>query len=290
MAYFLFIDESGHDRGASPYEVLAGVAVEDRDLWNLVQAVQEAEIKHFGRRYSTERSELKGTKLLKRKAFRLAAQLDPIPAEERRLLARSCLDQGATASRRELTALSQAKLAYVQEVLDLCLRFRCKTFASIVDRTAPYPASDQHLRKDYAYLFERFFYFLEDRGATSSGIIVFDELERSQSHLLVNQTDRYFKFTANGKQRSSLIIPEPLFVHSDLTTGIQLADLVAYTISWGFRTSGMEQSARGELADYVDLICRMRHRTEREVDSNRHFVIWSFAIIHDLRGAEEREP
>jgi len=32
MAYFLFVDESGHDQGESPYEVLGGIAVEDRDL------------------------------------------------------------------------------------------------------------------------------------------------------------------------------------------------------------------------------------------------------------------
>ena len=31
MAYFLFIDESGQDHRDSPYEVLAGVAIEDRD-------------------------------------------------------------------------------------------------------------------------------------------------------------------------------------------------------------------------------------------------------------------
>ena len=31
------------------------------------------------------------------------------------------------------------------------------------------------LRKDYAYLFERFFYFLEDNAAREQGIVVFDE-------------------------------------------------------------------------------------------------------------------
>jgi hypothetical protein len=36
MAWVLFIDESGHDRKASPYEVLAGIAVRDRDLWPLI--------------------------------------------------------------------------------------------------------------------------------------------------------------------------------------------------------------------------------------------------------------
>ena len=37
------------------------------------------------------------------------------------------------------------------------------------------------LRKDYAYLFERFYYSLEDKEASPAGIIVFDELEKSLS-------------------------------------------------------------------------------------------------------------
>ena len=50
MAYFLFIDESGQDRTASPYEVLAGIAVEDQDLWNLIVAIQQLEERIFMRR------------------------------------------------------------------------------------------------------------------------------------------------------------------------------------------------------------------------------------------------
>ena len=94
MAYLLFIDESGQDHQESPYEVLAGMAVEDRDLWNLVKAIQEAELRCFGCRYTAGRQELKGKKLLKRKTFRLAAQMPPFPDEERREFARACLNEG----------------------------------------------------------------------------------------------------------------------------------------------------------------------------------------------------
>ena len=72
--------------------------------------------------------------------------------------------------------------------------------------------------------FERFFYYLEDVGPTAYGIVVFDELDKVQSHLLVGQMDRYFKLTIRGRHRSGQILAEPLFVHSDLTTGVQLAD------------------------------------------------------------------
>jgi len=152
MAYFLFIDESGQDRRESPYEVLAGVAIEDRDLWNLIQAIREAEIRHFGGRYTLGTRELKAKKLLKRKVFRHAQQMASIPDEERRVLARRCLEQGAMAGMREITALAQTKVAYVANLLDVCARFRCKVFASIVDRDAPIPPDPSYLRKDYVYL------------------------------------------------------------------------------------------------------------------------------------------
>lgn len=288
MAYFLFVDESGQDHNASPYEVLAGVAVEDRDLWNLVKALQEAEIRHFGTRYSADSRECKAKKMLKSKTFKQANQQVDIPEREQAILARQCLESGATAGRLEMTALARAKIAYVREAIDICARYRCYAFASIVDKKSPAPTKT-HLRKDYAYLFERFFYFLEDKRTSPSGIIVFDELEKTQSHILVNQMDSYFKNTYKGQQRASLIIPEPFFVHSDLTTGIQLADLVAYIISWGVRFEGMHEPAREELRDLSYQVCNLRYRAVREVNDDPNYIIWSFAVIPDLRPRDERE-
>lgn len=138
-------------------------------------------------------------------------------------------------------------------------------------------------------MFERFYYFLEDVGPTTFGVVVFDELEKVQSQLLVGQMDRYFKRTQPGRQRASRILPEPFFVHSDLTTGIQIADLVAYLVSWGFRMRTMAQPARAELAGYVAQMARLRHQAIREVDGNPRFAVWSFAFITDLRPQVERD-
>ena len=185
-------------------------------------------------------------------------------------------------------ALAQAKLDYVSDVLEIGARFRGRAFASIVDKDSPMPAPD-HLRKDYAYLFERFFYFLEDIGPSAFGVAVFDELEKVQSHLLVNQMDRYFKRTMRGRQRAGRILPEPFFVHSDLTTGVQIADLVSYILSWGLRLRAMTKPARTELEGYAAQVRQLRHRSVREVGGNREFAVWSFAFITDLRSQMERE-
>jgi len=287
MAYFLFIDESGQDRRESPYEVLAGIAVKDQDLWNLVQALRDAELRHFGVRYTADRGELKAKRLLKAKTFRLAAQMPPIPPDLRRELAADCLLNGSTAGRSQLTALAQAKLAYVEEALEICARFRCKAFASLIPADAPRPAGGEFLRKDYAYLFERYFYFLEDPDREALGLVIFDELERIQSHILIEQMNRYFWATWKGRTRASQIVPEPFFVHSELTTGVQIADLVAYILSWGFRLPGMAEPARAELQGMVERVCQLRHRAIRERMGNPQFVIWSFALINDLRAREE---
>jgi hypothetical protein len=220
MSYLLFMDESGHDRVISPREVLAGVAIEDRDLWNFIGEVHQAEIRHFGRRVSAGLRELKGEKLLKRKVFRHAGQMEPMELEGRRRLAKACLGRGDThrgdpsggnPTRAELTALGQAKLAFVEEILTLCARYRIHAFASIIPQSAPRTEGD-FLRKDYAFLFERYFYFLEDRGPEVQGLVIFDERERSQSHLLINQLTRYFRDTAKGRMRASRVIPEPFVV------------------------------------------------------------------------------
>jgi hypothetical protein len=187
--------------------------------------------------------------------------------DEIAIFAKQALDDGAAASVKNLKALALAKLNYVREVFEFCARFRCKAFASIVETDAQ-PTVTDGLRKDYAYLFERFFYFLEDQRPVEHGIIVFDELEKSKSHVLIDQAHKYFKDSATGRHRASLIVPEPFFVHSELTTGVQIADLIAYVVSWGFRLTQMAKPAR----DSVYQNCGLRPREVRLLDSTNHVL------------------
>jgi hypothetical protein len=203
-------------------------------------------------------------------------------------MAKFALDFGAQANVQHLKALVMAKLAYVDEVFNIYLRHHCRAFASIVETSAEKTSSDG-LRKDYAYLFERFFYYLEDRNYVEQGIVVFDELDKTKSHLLIDQAHKYFKETATGRHRASLIVPEPFFVHSDLTTGVQIADLIAYITSWGFRTPGMLKPARQELGALAAHVSKMRDKAIRFRNGNPNFVIWSFAHITDLRTKLERD-
>jgi hypothetical protein len=287
MAHFLFIDESGYDERESPYCALAGIAVKDSKVWQFIDAIARLENNLFGMRYSVEKEEFKGKKFLKKKVFRHASLFPPIDPEERRALAFDCIRGGSGASNMKLCALAQAKIEFVAEVLSLAAEFDCRAFASVVMPGAPKPESDP-LRKDYSYLFERFYYFLEDLGIEEQGAIVFDELDKSQSKILLGQMERYFVETNRGRIRSRQVIPQPFFVHSDLTTLVQVADLIAYIMSWAWRLPKMTTAARSELAPYCTLIDSLRYRAERRIQGKPRFSVWSFAYITDLRCAAER--
>jgi hypothetical protein len=295
----LFIDESGHDHGDAPYEVLAAVAVAESDLWNLIQAIRAAEIQFFGVHLAEVGVEFKGNKLLKNKTFRHARQGPAIEPNRCRDLARSFLMKGWRESqggapepraRDEFTAYGQAVNGFVSRILEICARHRAKTFAALVSTNAPRAADPNMLRRDYAFLFQRFYYFLEDRSPTEMGLVVFDELEKAKSRILIQQMERYFLETERGYQRSSRIVPEPFFVHSDLTTAVQLADIVAYCFNWGIRLNKMDEATRPEIEPFAELAFNMRYVGKRfdEADG-KEWAVYGIFYVDDLRPKQERE-
>jgi len=291
VAYLFFVDESGLDTKHCPYEVLAGVSVEDSRCWSLIAQIRSAELNIFGRRYPKE---LKGKHLLDRATFRHAhyPALGTLSEQDRVLHCRAGLDEGEAArcegrpsahKRVHLVALGQARVAFCHRVLELCAQHQSRFFASIVDCTAPRPGSDV-LRKDYKYLFERFYAYLDNTSTNAQGIVVFDEIERSASHVLIGQMAQYFQGTRVGRLRAGRILPEPLFVHSDLTTLIFAADLIAYIILWGARIPGMSNEPRPELGELAKAVLSRRYRCESEDG----YDLWSFKYIRDLRPEPER--
>lgn len=295
----LFIDESGHDHHEMPCEVLAGVAVSECNLWNLVKAVRAAEKDYFGDYLRNLRvTELKAKKLLKRKRFRSAWRRVGIPEDELPALARSALMKGISASEdggaagavteRELVAYSRQVLKFVDEVVNIAARYEVRVIASVVDIKSPRPDTGM-LRKDYVYLFERYFYLLEGQPAHERGLVVFDELEKTKAKVLIQQMAAYFLGTQNGRYRSARIVPEPFFVHSELTTGVFLADLAAYTLGWGWRRPPMPQPAREELAPYAAKLQDMQFVGEKpKIDGSGNWNLYGITYFDDQRSQSAR--
>lgn len=295
----LFIDESGHDHHQMPCEVLAGVAVAEDNLWNLIQAIRAAEKDNFGDYLRNLRvTEIKAKRLLKRKRFRSAGRPVNIAEGELVPLAHTALTKGMEASRagsadsgateRELVAYSRCVLRFVDDVLDIAARHNVQVFASVVDISAPRPAPGL-LRKDYVYLFERYFYFLETLPPRERGLVVFDELDKAKAHILIQQMAAYFLGTTTGRYRSSRVVPEPFFVHSELTTGIFLADLAAYVLGWAWRLKKMPQPRRDELAGFAQELHEMQFHGQKLLsDRSDAMLLHGIIYLDDLRGHSEK--
>jgi len=294
----LFIDESGHDLVSTPYEVLAGMAVAETELWNLIEAIRSEEMRIFGINLRAAGAEIKGVKSLKKKTFRLASEGAVIPEAERRDLVRTLLLDGVAAhaehrqakvTSRQLVAYGQARLDFIRSLFALMGRFRVRVFAAMVENGAPRPTGKTYLRKDYAFLLERFFYYLEDRSTTEMGLVVFDELDKARSRILIDQLGAYCRDTLTGYVRSSRIVPEPFFVHSDLTTVIQLADIVAYSLNWGTRLNRMTKPTRPELEEFANAAFNLRYVGRRQdVQNGDDRPVYGVFYLDDLRPRNER--
>lgn len=290
-----FVDESGIDLGQAPYLVLAGVSIAEAQVWPMAQAFEKlrAEILRFE---PDSQYEVKGSKLLKTRVFRHAQLREKMSPDERAVAIERLLEKNAAgdpANRDELAALAQAKLEFVDRVLDLAGAHEMKTFASMVPRDAPQQQNRSFLRKDFSYLFQRIHCHVCDQGDDAHGVMIFDEQDPALSQRLLDQIHRYFRGTDNGRHRAERMIPMPFFVHSDLTPAIQIADLVAYILNWGLRMPRMSEPGREELKPFADKVFALRYKG-REVHRKRKLSrrgkrIWGIAYIPDLRTRIERE-
>ena len=239
MTWLFFMDESGHDHKQMPLEVRGGVALHVSKIWEFVRAWHRLELDAFGAALVDFKKEIKGAKLIDKDRYRWAMQGDWLSANERRKHARAFLSKGAQhlqPQRIEFLAYGQACLEMARGIFELLQSHEAKLFASAIPRGTKPPADfkqPDYLRKDHVFLFERFFYFLE--AQKDHGLLVMDESDKIEDKRFVAKAERYFTNTAVGRQRTAWIVPSPLFVSSDMSVGVQAADLCLYCINLGFR-------------------------------------------------------
>jgi Protein of unknown function (DUF3800) len=239
MTWLLFMDESGHDHRQMPMEVRGGVALHVNKIWDFVRAWQRLELDAFGVHRSNFKIEVKGSKLLNKDRFATSAQRPWLPDVERRKLVQAFLSKSRARqqiSSVEFAAYGQACIEMARGAFELLTSHDAKLFASAIPCGVRPPlefTQEDYLRKDQVFLFERFFYFLESQK--SFGLLVMDETEKSGDRKFVSRIEQYFSRTQTGRQRTAWIVPSPLFVSSDMSVGVQAADLCLYAINWGFR-------------------------------------------------------
>ncbi len=239
MSWLLFMDESGHDHKNMPFEVRGGVALHASKVWPFIRDWKEVAESAFGSDFTELGGEIKGSKLLDKKRFEWSDSHSTLGEAERHKGVNRFLTQKRqklSLTKRDFAAYGQASLMMADRIFDLLQRHDAVLFASLIPRGIRKPQQfsfDHYLRKDHIFLQERFFYFLESKS--ESGLFVMDQTEKQNDRRFVRRLQDYYMKTQTGRSRTQWIVPSPLFVDSDMSPGVQAADLCLYVINWGFR-------------------------------------------------------
>ena len=239
MSWLLFMDESGHDHKNMPMEVRGGVAIHASKIWPFIRDWNDARDEIFGKEFVKLGGEIKGSKLLQKQKFSWAGQMPSLDDTARRKGVRRFLTlkhQNTSPKRLDFTAYGQASIMMAERIFDLLFRHEAVLFASMIPRGVKPPENFEfghYLRKDHIFLQERFFYFLEYKR--ENGLFVMDQTEKRQDKRFVKRLQDYYAKTRIGRQRTQWIVPVPLFVDSEMSVGVQAADLCLFCINWGYR-------------------------------------------------------
>jgi hypothetical protein len=242
----------------------------------------------FGAELSQYKKEIKGCKLLDKDRLKWAQQGPIMPDEERRKLCRAFFTKGLEGKpprRDEFTAYGQACRSMAQGILELLCEHDVRLFAAAVPRTIRRPTDvnyEEYLRKDHVFLFERYFYFLEEKN--EDGLVVMDESDQTEDARFVRRLHNYFQRTVTGRYRASRIVPVPFFVASDMAIPVQAADLCIYCVNWGFRlpTQGMVATERLDVKNLtIDWITRLQYHGEGYNRDGATFKTHGIVFVED---------
>jgi len=283
MGWLLFLDESGHDHLTMPYEVRGGIALHAGKIWPFVQGLQRLEIDVFGAPLALFRKEIKGCTLLDKDRFRWANQDNLMDDAERRKHCRGFLTKGLEKlqpTRQEFTAYGQACLAWVRGMFQLLLQHDAVLFAAVIPQSVIKPdtyEAVEFLRKDQVFLLERYYYFLEEKQ--EHGLLVMDEVDKTDDRRFVKRLESYFRKTQTGQFRSQWIVPVPFFVASDMAYPVQVADVCIYCVNCGFRY-GTEMMAPHR-QDITDEFSPWLHRLQYRGEASREGITFrSYGIVY----------
>lgn len=294
MSYMLFMDESGHDHHALPYEVRGGICLEVGQVWEFTQKMKRLEFACFGDHLRNYGSEIKATKLLEKKRFKWAAATTKFPAEQRRELARGFLARTARGENPPpdmWRAYGQASIEMARGLISLLGRNDVYAFASLIPKGSarkPDDVPEDFIRKDLTFLFERFYYFLEDQN--SNGLLVLDETDRVDDRRYLRRMERYFSAHDKGRQHSGLILPSPLFTGSEMSYAIQAADVLIYILATAYRPphSDIQAVRRDDVSNLVGgLLPKLVYKTTRTAQDGTRFRSESIFLVEEPWGAKE---
>ena len=109
---------------------------------------------------------------------------------------------------------------------------------------------EQMHKKAYEILLERIQHYMEHKHKKHNALIVMDDTGEQLNRKVTSMHSRLLG-AGNNNMKFSNIIEYPFFVSSELSTGVQLADLIAYTTYYTFKHNEPEYSYMKKIRPYI---------------------------------------
>ena len=113
--------------------------------------------------------------------------------------------------------------------------------ASVIDKRYlyEYMNGEQLHKKDYEFLLERIQHYMRQYQRKHNALIVMDDTGKNLNRAVASK-HAWFQREGNRNMRFRKIVEYPFFVSSELSNGIQLADILAYNIYRAFKSEDMD--------------------------------------------------
>ncbi len=143
-------------------------------------------------------------------------------------------------------------------------------FAVVIDKRQLRSWMDtaQLQRKAYELLLERMQLFLAEFHSKHNGLVVADQVSREASRSLAMKHAYFLAGGTSSGCRLRNIVEMPFFVRSELSNGVQLADLCAYNV---YRAFKLEQPSYPYFQRILPFFYRSQNTSGRKIDGLKLF-------------------
>jgi hypothetical protein len=152
-------------------------------------------------------------------------------------------DPKARAQRPFLAALYEPERTELVEVFyEQLIVHKMNAFSVVVDKRHLHPHMDRSKlhRKAWELLVERVQSFLEIEHHKHNGVLITDDISREDNRSLAMKHAHLLAEGTSASKHLRHITEMPMFVRSELSNGVQLADLVSYNIYRAFKRNDFE--------------------------------------------------
>lgn len=232
----VFIDESGHPRpnDNTNRPVLLGVCIKETNIRELTSRIYKIKMEI----YNKSDVEVKATNLITRRIFF-----------------------------KNLTRNKE----FVDKIMDLVFQIDLNVFAIIMEKPDVNPYFKEGiLPKQYFYMLKRIELYCQNHQYPMA-MVIFDEQDRNEDQKISVAFNNFLFQSALGKSFEK-ILEIPLFVNSQITPGIQLADLMAGIVRHYYEEELYNKKPEDQFQEWIDkLFNTIKHKTENLREKNTGF-------------------